>query len=104
MVADFFSLPNLKGSMCGMTIGASQLKTKDSRILLNTEVRDIGLRSVSMDFGIGIFRNGRTSALFHNLGNKLSLIEELNMEHTGKLRVAAQVFNSQLGISSGPTH
>ena len=72
-----------------MTIGASQLKTKVSRILLSTGVRDMGLRSVSIDFGQGIFPNGKTSALFHNLGTWPSLIEELNMKHTGEQIVAA---------------
>ena len=103
MVEDFFTLPNWKGPIYGMTIGAIQLKTKDSRILLSTGVRDMGLRSVSIDFGLGIFPNGKTSVLFHNLGTWPSLIEELNMEHTGEQIVAAQVFKSQLGISSGPT-
>jgi hypothetical protein len=99
VVEDFFTLPNWKGSMYGITIGASQLKTKDSRILLNTAVRDIGLRSVSIDFGLEIFPNGRTSAHFHSPGTRPSLIEELNMEHTGMLIVVAQVFKSQLGIT-----
>ena len=103
MVEDFFTLPNWKGSMYGITIDASQLKTKDSRILLNTAVKDIGLRSVSIDFGLEIFPNGRTSAHFHSPGTRPSLMEELNMEHTWMLIVVAQVFKSQLGISSGPT-
>jgi hypothetical protein len=87
VVEHFFTLPN----------------SQDSRILLNTAVREIGLRSVSIDFGLEIFPNGRTSAHFHSPGTRPSLMEELNMEHTGMLIVVAQVFRSQLGISSGPT-
>jgi hypothetical protein len=56
--------------MYGITIGASQLKTKDSRILLNTAVREIGLRSVSIHFGLEIFPIGRTSAHFHSPGTQ----------------------------------
>ncbi len=52
-----------------ITIGASQLKTQVSRILLNTAVRDIGLRSVSIDFGLEIFPNGRTVRTFPQPGN-----------------------------------
>ena len=42
---------------------AIQLKTKPSRTLLITGVKDIGLRSESIDCGWGVFASGRTSAL-----------------------------------------
>ena len=74
-----------------------------SRTLLNTAVRDIGLRSVSMDRGCGIFPKGRTSAHFHNDGQWPSLIDELKMELIGRLIPDAKFFNNQLGIPSGPT-
>jgi hypothetical protein len=51
VVDDLLTLPNLYGSICGITIGASQLNTKLSRILLRTVVKEIGLRSDSIDFG-----------------------------------------------------
>jgi hypothetical protein len=62
VVEDFFTPPNWKGSMFGIIIEANQLNMNPSRTLLNTAVRDIGLRSVSMDRGCGIFPKGRTSA------------------------------------------
>ena len=38
---------------------AIQLKTKPSRTLLITGVKDIGLRSESIDCGWGVFASGR---------------------------------------------
>ena len=53
---------------------AIQLKTKPSRTLLITGVKDIGLRSESIDCGWGDFASGRTSALFQSLGTWPSLM------------------------------
>ena len=80
--------------MYGITIGASQLNTKLSRILLRTAVREIGLRSVSMDLGCEIFPKGKMSADFHNLGTLPFLIDALKIEEIGKLKVPAQLFRS----------
>ena len=44
------------------------MNTKLSRTLLNTAIREIGLRSVSIDRGWEIFPNGSTSDHFHNEG------------------------------------
>ena len=82
---------------------AIQLKTKPSRTLLITGVKDIGLRSESIDCGWGVFASGRTSALFQSLGTWPSLMEELKMEQTGLEMIDAQSFKTQFGILSGPT-
>ena len=70
--------------------------------LLSTGVRDIGLRSVSTDLGLEIFGRGRTSALFQGLGMELCAILALKIEQIGSASIGAQVFSTQLGISSGP--
>jgi hypothetical protein len=49
-----------------------------------------------------IFPSGKTSADFHNLGTSPFLIDALKMEQTGLLKLTAQLFSSQFGISSGP--
>ena len=82
---------------------AIQLKTKPSRTLLITGVKDIGLRSESIDCGWGVFASGRTSALFQSLGTWPSLMKELKMEQTGLEMIGAQSFITQFGILSGPT-
>jgi hypothetical protein len=80
---DFFTPPNGNGSMFGITIEANQLNMNPSRTLLNTAVRNIGLRSGSMDRGCGIILKGSTSAHFHNDGKWPYLIDELKMELIG---------------------
>ena len=63
---------------------------------------EIGLKSDSTDFGLGVFARGRTSAHFHNKGTLPCLIEALNIDAIGREMTGAKSFNSQLGISSGP--
>ena len=55
-----------------------------------------------MDLGCETFPKGKTSADFHNLGTLPFLIDALKIEEIGKLKVPAQLFRSQFGISSGP--
>jgi hypothetical protein len=81
-----------KGVSGGKLIYAAELKrvnvwhyNRSQPVELNTAVRDIGLRSVSIDRGCGIFPKGRTSAHFRNDGKWLSLIDELKMELIGRL-------------------
>ena len=62
---------------------------------------EIGLKSDSTDFGLGVFARGRTSAHFHK-GTLPCLIEALNIVAIGREMTGAKSFNSQLGISSGP--
>ena len=81
---------------------AIQLKTKLSRTLLITGVKDIGLSSDPIDCGWGVFASGRTCALFQSLGTWPSLMEELKMEQTGLEMIDLQYF-TQFGILSGPT-
>ena len=50
---------------------ASQSKTTHSRILKRTEVRDIGLRSLSVIRCCKNFGKGRTFAHFHSGGKNL---------------------------------
>lgn len=45
----------------------SHRKIRPSSILLSTGVKEIRLRSVSADLGLGIFGKGRTSALFQSV-------------------------------------
>ena len=63
---------------------------------------EIGLKSDSTDFGLGVFARGRTLAHFHNKGTLPCLIEALNIDAIGWEMTAAKSFNSQLGILSGP--
>ena len=77
---------------------AIQLKTKPSRTLLITGVKDIGIWLESIDCGCGAFARGRTSALFQSLETWPSLMEELKMEQTGLEMIDAQYFNTQFGI------
>ena len=81
---------------------AIQLKTKPSRTLLITGVKDIGLRSESIDCGWGVFASDRTSALFQSLGTWPSLMEELKMEQTGLEMTDAQSFITQFGFYQVP--
>ena len=77
------------------TMRAIQLKTKPSRTLLITGVKDIGLRTESIDCGSGVFASGKTSVLFQSLGTWPSLMEELKMEQTGLEMIDAQSFTTQ---------
>jgi hypothetical protein len=56
-----------------------------SEVLLEVPklVKEIGLRSDSIDFGWVIFPSGNTSADFHSLGTSPFLIDALKMEQTG---------------------
>ena len=51
----------------------------DSNILLSVGVSDIGLMSVSIDFGGLVFGNGTTFAHFHACGITPVLSDELNI-------------------------
>ena len=101
IVEVFFTQPIWKGSMCGITTAASQSKTKASSTLLRTAVREMGLMSLSIECGWGTLPRGRTLAHFQRR-NVPWLIEELNIEHTGRHNIGAKFFRTQLGISSGP--
>ena len=88
--------------MCGITTAASQSKTKPSSTSLRIAVREIGLRSLSIERGWGTLPRGRTLLHFHRERTWPWLIEELNIEHTGRHNICAKFFRTQLGISSGP--
>ena len=80
------------------------VKNKAFENFVITGVKDIGLRSESIDCGWGVFASGRTSALFQNLGTWPSLMEELKMGQTGLEMIGAQSFITKFGILSGPTY
>lgn len=84
-------------------MGASQLNKNPASTLLRTAVKEIGLRSESIDWGRGTFPKFRTSSYFHREGTHRSLIGELKIELTGWLIRGAKFFSDQFGISSGPT-
>lgn len=84
-------------------MGASQLNKNPVSTLLRTAVKEIGLRSESIDWGRGTFPKFRTSSYFHREGTHRSLIDELKIELTGWLIGGAKFFSDQFGISSGPT-
>lgn len=83
-------------------MGRSQPKTKSSRTLLRTVLSDIGLRSESTDLGLDILAIGVTSAYFHKVGTVPWLIDELNMEATGRQIKDAHSLSNQFGILSEP--
>lgn len=75
-------------------MGASQLNKNPASTLLRTAVKEIGLRSESIDWGRGTFPKFRTSSYFHREGTHRSLIDELKI---GGLYVV----QSSSAISSG---
>lgn len=68
-------------------MSANQWNTDPSSTLLRTVIKEMGLRSVSIDRGCGVLPKGKTLAHFHKDGTQPSLIEELNMDDTGRLNI-----------------
>lgn len=77
----------------------SYSKTKLSRTLLNSTVREIDLSSLSTDLDFGTCK---TSAHFHSVGTEPSLMDALKIDQMGPLTIAAKSLRSQFGIPSGP--
>jgi len=79
-VVDLLGLrPYCLSSSVGCKTDWSQLPIKDSKTLATVGSREIGLRSVWIDRGRGIFGTGITSADFQMQGTKPSRIEALNI-------------------------
>ena len=81
---------------------SESIKNKAFKYLAKTAVREIGLRSLSIESGWGTVPTGKTLAHFHREGMWPWLIEELNIEHTGRHNVGVKFFRTQLRISPGP--
>jgi hypothetical protein len=85
-----------------IVIGYTHQLIKHSSSLLSTGEREIGLSSLSTDLGLDIFGRGRTSADFQSVGTRLCAILALKIKHIGPASSGADVFRTQLGMSSGP--
>jgi hypothetical protein len=85
-----------------MTLDIIHRPTKDSSILLNVGVSEIGRKSSWIDFGGRDFGIGTTFALFQRLGTMPWLTEALNMWQIGSDIANAKSRRNQFGMSSGP--